>query len=159
MKMKFKMLSILMFLLMTWGMAGCNNGGQTNDIDLPDEMGTAVISIVEEGRYSEPAEVAEYIHTYKHLPPNYITKKEAIALGWESNQGNLWEVTDEMSIGGDVFLNREKLLPDEDGRRWYECDVNYNGGYRGGERLAYSNDGLIYHTSDHYKTFTEITFP
>lgn len=64
-----------------------------------------------------------------------------------------------MSIGGDVFLNREKLLPVEDGRSWYECDVNYNGGYRGGERLVYSSDGLIYQTSDHYKTFTEITFP
>lgn len=62
-----------------------------------------------------------------------------------------------MSIGGDIFGNREGRLPEAAGRKWYECDVNYNGGFRGEERLVYSSDGLIYYTSDHYQTFTEIT--
>jgi len=61
-----------------------------------------------------------------------------------------------MSIGGDRFGNREGLLPDQEGRVWYECDVNYNGGYRGAERLVYSNDGLIYYTADHYQSFTRL---
>ena len=156
---KLKILPVLILVLLALALAGCNNGSEKGDLNLPEQIESAEVGIVEEGRYSAAAEVAEYIHTYKHLPPNYITKKEAIDRGWENNKGNLWEVTDEMSIGGDVFLNREKLLPVEDGRSWYECDVNYNGGYRGGERLVYSSDGLIYQTSDHYKTFTEITFP
>jgi len=61
-----------------------------------------------------------------------------------------------MSIGGSRFGNYEGLLPEADGRIWYECDVNYNGGYRGAERILYSNDGLIYYTDDHYKTFTKL---
>ncbi|MEC4203162.1 ribonuclease domain-containing protein [Bacillus paralicheniformis] len=28
--------------------------------------------------------------------------------------------------------------------------------YRGNERILYSNDGLIYKTTDHYKTFKKI---
>ena len=32
-------------------------------------------------------------------------------------------------------------------------DINYKGGFRGPERLVYSNDGLIYYTKDHYDSF------
>ena len=113
-------------------------------------------SIDENGTYTDPYQVAEYIHTYKQLPSNYLTKKEASNLGWESDKGNLWDVTDEMSIGGDKFGNREGLLPKEDGRQYYECDVNYQGGYRGAERIVFSNDGLIFYTDDHYNSFTQL---
>lgn len=112
-----------------------------------------VAAVVEGERYSSPDDVAAYINLYGKLPPNFITKSEAQRLGWVSTEGNLWDVTDRMSIGGDSFGNREGLLPDADGRRYYECDVNYSGGYRGSERLIYSNDGLIYYTNDHYETF------
>jgi len=113
-------------------------------------------SYVEEGgRYTAPEEVAAYLHLYSELPENFITKRMASDLGWESNKGNLWDVTDEMSIGGDNFGNREGRLPEQDGRKWYECDVNYDGGYRGAERLVYSNDGLIFYTDDHYETFIQ----
>lgn len=104
--------------------------------------------------YDTPYEVAEYIHLYNELPPNYITKSEARALGWDNSKGNLWEVAEDKSIGGDHFGNYEGLLPDAAGRRWTECDVNYEGGYRGGERIVFSNDGLIYYTADHYNSFT-----
>lgn len=110
----------------------------------------------EDGIYSNPKEVAEYIHLYSKLPPNFITKKEAMALGWDNEKGNLWDVTDKMSIGGDSFGNREGLLPKTEGRKYYECDVNYEGGYRGPERIVYSNDGLIYYTKDHYKSFEKL---
>lgn len=112
--------------------------------------------LAEDGAYSTPEEVAEYLHFYGHLPQNYLTKQEAKALGWDASQGNLWEVAEGKSIGGDRFGNREGLLLEADGRTWYECDVNYAGGFRGAERLLYSNDGLIYYTDDHYASFTLI---
>ena len=45
-------------------------------------------------------EVASYIHTHGELPDNYLTKQEAMDLGWVASEGNLWEVTDQMSIRG-----------------------------------------------------------
>ena len=110
----------------------------------------------EDGCYTTPEDVALYIHTYGKLPCNFITKNEAKKLGWVSNKGNLWDVTDQMSIGGDRFGNYEGLLPDAEGRKWTECDVNYEGGFRGSERILFSNDGLIYYTDDHYKSFTQL---
>lgn len=105
-------------------------------------------------RYSSKDDVAAYLHAYGELPPNFIKKSKAQDLGWDSSLGNLWQVTDGMSIGGDRFGNYEGLLPDKKGRTYYECDINYDGGYRGAERIIYSSDGLIYYTNDHYKTFT-----
>ena len=112
--------------------------------------------LAEDGIYSTPEEVAEYLHIYGHLPQNYLTKQEAKALGWDASQGNLWEVAEGKSIGGDRFGNREGQLPEAEGRTWYECDVNYEGGFRGAERLLYSNDGLIYYTNDHYQSFIKL---
>lgn len=112
--------------------------------------------VEEDGVYSTPELVAAYLHTFHRLPSNFITKNEAAKLGWVNSEGNLWDVTDEMSIGGDKFGNYEGLLPKADGRQWYECDVNYYGGYRGAERILYSNDGLIYYTDDHYESFTQL---
>ena len=125
--------------------------GTVEKFRLVQENGTL---LVEDGSYSTPEKVAEYLHFYGHLPQNYLTKQEAKALGWAASQGNLWEVAEGKSIGGDRFGNREGLLPEADGRTWYECDVNYMGGFRGAERLLYSSDGLIYYTDDHYASFT-----
>lgn len=106
--------------------------------------------------YTDPQDVADYIHLYGTLPPNFITKAQAQALGWDSSRGNLWDVAPGKSIGGDHFGNYEGSLPTAGGRKWRECDVNYHGGYRGAERVLYSTDGLIYYTGDHYKTFTQL---
>lgn len=101
-------------------------------------------------------EVADYIQEHHELPPIYITKKEARKLGWEPSEGNLHKVAPGKSIGGDVFRNREGLLPNKKGRIWYEADIHYTGGKRGSDRILYSNDGLIYQTTNHYKTFQQI---
>ena len=114
-------------------------------------------TIEEDGWYSSKEEVALYLETYGELPDNYLTKKEAMALGWNSKEGNLWEVADGMSIGGDKFGNREGILPEEDGRVYYECDIDYEGGYRNEKRIVFSNDGLIYYTEDHYESFEELS--
>ncbi len=146
----------LMLLMVSMVLFGCKS--QIVDEVIPDIVEDEIIldTIIEEDYYTSPEEVAEYIHTFNKLPGNFITKKNAMDLGWDSKKGNLWEVTQEKSIGGDSFGNREGLLPKKDGRKYYECDVNYEGGFRGGERLVYSNDGLIFYTGDHYKTFTQL---
>lgn len=100
--------------------------------------------------------VADFISKHGKLPPNYITKKEAQALGWNPRSGNLWQVAPGKSIGGDVFGNFEGRLPKAKGRVWREADINYRGGRRGADRLLYANDGLMYKTTDHYQTFTRM---
>lgn len=127
------------------------NDEAINDENINDEN---INDIKEDGYYTGKEEVSLYINTYGKLPNNYINKRQAIDLGWESSKGNLWDVTEKMSIGGDKFGNREKILPIKQGRVYYECDINYEGGYRSSERLVYSNDGLVYYTEDHYESFT-----
>ena len=113
-------------------------------------------TLAEDGSYTSKEEVALYLHLYGRLPDNFITKKEAEAAGWVSSEGNLWDVAPGVSIGGSRFGNYEGALPEKDGRSWYECDINFEGGFRNAERIVYSNDGLIYYTGDHYKTFEEL---
>ncbi len=106
--------------------------------------------------FTSKEEVASYIRSYGELPSNYITKQEARDLGWIESKGNLWEVTDQKSIGGDRFGNFEGLLPKKEGRVYFEADIDYQGGYRNAKRLVFSNDGLIFYTDDHYESFEEI---
>ncbi len=115
--------------------------------------GTGEPEIYEDGFYTSRDEVAAYLHIYGHLPANFLTKDEARELGWDSSLGNLDEVAPGMSIGGDRFGNREGLLPSAPGRQYYECDIDYEGGFRNGKRIVWSNDGLIYYTEDHYNSF------
>lgn len=99
-------------------------------------------------------DVAYYLAAYDELPANYMTKKEAEALGWISSEGNLWDVAPGAVIGGDHFGNYEGQLPA--GETYTECDVNYTGGFRGGERLVYDTNGNIWYTADHYETFEQL---
>lgn len=109
--------------------------------------------IAEDGYYYSRDEVALYIHTYGHLPDNFITKDEARDLGWTG--GNVEAYAPEMAIGGDVFGNYEGLLPRARGRVYYECDIDTLGyRSRGSRRIIFSNDGLIYYTGNHYESFT-----
>ena len=114
------------------------------------------VQVEENGNYTSKEEVALYIHTYGKLPVNYITKKEAQDMGWDSSKGNLSDILPGMSIGGSAFGNYEGALPRANGRRYFECDIDYDGGYRGAKRLVYSNDGLVFYTEDHYNTFEQI---
>lgn len=117
---------------------------------LPEEE-AAVID--EDGTYNSVEDVSLYLHTYDHLPDNYITKSEARNLGWTG--GSVEQVAPGCAIGGDRFGNREGILPAAQGRSYYECDIGTIGeSSRGAKRLVYSDDGLIYYTEDHYETFT-----
>lgn len=113
------------------------------------------IKISEDGAYTDKEHVAAYINEFAKLPHNYITKNEAKKLGWQT-KGTLDKVAPGKSIGGDRFGNYERQLPAKNGRGWKECDIDYVKGDRNGKRLVFSNDGLIYYTGDHYKSFTRL---
>ena len=121
----------------------------SDETDPPEEAE----AISESGEYTSKEEVAAYLHEFGHLPPNYITKKEAQDLGWVSKEGNLSQVAPGKSIGGDRFGNYEGLLPEAPGRRYTECDIDFDGTYRNSKRIVFSNDGLIFYTEDHYESF------
>lgn len=111
---------------------------------------------VEKGKaYTDKDHVAAYIHVYKTLPPNYITKGQANKLGWKT-KGTLDKVAPGKSIGGDRFGNYEKILPDKPGRTWKECDIDYVRGNRNAKRICFSNDGLIYYSGSHYRDFERL---
>lgn len=90
------------------------------------------------------------------LPPNYISEEEAKKMGWKSSLGNLDKAAPGRMMGGKIFMNRREALLAEPGRIWYEADINYSGGFRGTERILYSNDGLLFASYDHYETFVEL---
>lgn len=106
----------------------------------------------EDGVYTSKEDVALYIHLYGRLPSNFITKKDAQALGWPG--GSLEPYAPGMCIGGSRFGNYEGLLPEAEGRTYTECDIDTLGAdRRGAKRIVFSNDGLIYYTEDHYESF------
>jgi len=104
---------------------------------------------------SELKQAVEAVAETGKLPQKWITKKQAKELGWSPGM-KLGKVAPGKSIGGDRFGNRERRLPVEKGRTYFEADLGYRGGKRGASRLIYSSDRLIYVTVDHYKTFENI---
>ena len=90
------------------------------------------------------------------LPDEYVTKDIAKELyNWSSGKP-----FKQGQIGGDIFRNESNLLPSKDGRVWYEADIgisnNIGRNKQPGTRLLYSSDGLLFITTDHYKTFKEV---
>jgi guanyl-specific ribonuclease Sa len=129
---------------------GSEEAGKVAEEGAVTEVATAAID--ENGVYTSKDDVALYIHTYGHLPDNFITKKEAKKLGWPG--GSLDEYAEGKCIGGDHFSNYEGTLPEKPGREYRECDIDtLHAAKRGPKRLVYSNDGLIYYTPDHYDSF------
>ena len=99
--------------------------------------------------------VVKYLKEHGELPDYYITKSEAKSLGWVPSKGNLCEVVPGRAIGGDIWTNRQKSLPTKSGRKYFEADLNYNCGNRNADRVVFSNDGLVFVTFDHYRSFEE----
>lgn len=120
--------------------------------DSPEGTQSVDAALPEDGVYTSKEDVALYLHIYGHLPDNFITKKEAEALGWEG--GSLEPYAPGKCIGGSRFGNYEGLLPEAQGRSYTECDIDTLGAdRRGTKRIVFSNDGLIYYTEDHYASF------
>lgn len=95
-----------------------------------------------------------YLKAYGKLPDYYITKEEAKEkYGWIQGKNTIAGKAPGKMIGGDLYLNVPLILPEKEGRVWYECDVDYESGGRNTKRLYYSNDGLIFYSPDHGKIF------
>ncbi|MBQ6413866.1 MAG: phage head morphogenesis protein [Ruminococcus sp.] len=90
------------------------------------------------------------------LPDYYITFREALKLGFRPKKGNLGKIAPGKMLTKEQYFNRNGHLPERPGRIWYEADINYSGGFRNEQRILYSNDGLLFVTFDHYRTFIEI---
>ena len=171
--MKKRLAAWLLALVMALSLAGCGRDTSTVAVfpsqdaqqqdTLPDDDGTVsdlpddgddsgAEAIDEDGSFTSKEEVALYIHTYGRLPGNFITNKEAQALGWPG--GSLEPYAPGKCIGGSRFGNYEGLLPEKEGRTYTECDIDTLGAEsRGAKRIVFSNDGLIYYTGDHYESF------
>ncbi len=125
---------------------GSGDTGKSSSDDSASETET----IDENGSYTKKDDVALYLYTYRKLPKNFITKKEAQKLGWSG--GGLDGYKDGYCIGGDYFGNYEGRLPKGN---YHECDIDtMHQSKRGAKRIIYSDDGQIYYTADHYETFT-----
>ena len=164
-----KLTSLLLTLLLTFSLAACGmvdasqmedvweyeegidqTGEELNDQQQQEEEDSEDL-LPYDGVYTTKEDVALYLHLYGELPQNFITKKEANALGWEG--GSLEPYAPGKCIGGDYFGNYEGLLPTD--RKYTECDIDTLGAKsRGAKRIVFSNDGLIYYTDDHYESFT-----
>lgn len=159
MKKIFKNLSLVFMIavmLFTTACAKNNVESNTNDTatvsqnadNKANTNNTTQQKPLEDEYYYTKEDVAEYIHEYKKLPPNYITKKEAEQQGWSVKN------TDGFVIGGDKFGNREGNLPDGE---YFEADISAGyGNNRGAERLVFTKDGTVYYTDDHYETFEQL---
>jgi RHS repeat-associated protein len=93
------------------------------------------------------------------LPPEYMTKVQAEAAGWQPGKA-LGNKIPGGQLGGDIFENSTGILPGADGRVWHEADLGINPmmtrAKQPGWRLLYSNDGLTYVTSDHYESVYQL---
>lgn len=91
------------------------------------------------------------------LPSNYVNKTQATAQGWTPGKA-LNSSVPGAQIGGDVYRNAQWIVPSASGRIRYEADIGISNtmsrGNQPGIRLLYSNDGLLYITTDHYKSAT-----
>ncbi len=161
-----KLLSILLVLVMLVSLAGCELLDNFATFPFPEEPTSSSTAspttpppttapdsdrLDPEEFYYSKEDVALYIHQYGRLPVNFVTKSQA------KNQfgSNYKAMQAGYRIGGDTFQNREGLLPKKSGRTYTECDIVAEGQTsRGACRIVFSNDGLVYYTSDHYASFT-----
>lgn len=143
----------VIIVLLFGGMFGLNIFKDNSAADVPTKS-IQNVTVVEDGEYITVEEVSAYIKQFHKLPKNYITKKEAQSLGWQG--GPLKKYAPGKSIGGDVFTNRQGILPHIESK-YIECDIDANGTSRGAKRIVYSTeDYKVYYTDDHYETFKEV---
>ena len=150
-----KKIVLILALVLALFLVGSVSAGFFDFLKSSDDLdSSSSINVTEDGQYCTVDEVAAYIKQFHKLPSNYITKKQARELGWQG--GPLKKYAPGKSIGGDVFTNRQHVLPDSD-YKYIECDINANGTSRGAERIVYNSGNFkVYYTDDHYNTFKEI---
>ena len=88
-----------------------------------------------------------YLKNYGKLPSYYITKAKAEELGYKSYLGNLSKIAPNRMLFKGIYENKNGHLPTVPNRTWYEADINFKFGFRGTDRILFSNDGLIFHSN------------
>ena len=84
-------LSLILALICALMLCACGSSKDAQDTGSAPVDGTAAAEILpavavdvkEDGEYYTRDEVAAYIHLFRHLPSNFITKKDARELGWQ----------------------------------------------------------------------------
>ncbi|MCI5840029.1 MAG: ribonuclease domain-containing protein [Peptoniphilaceae bacterium] len=142
-----KVIYFILIIFLGFGFISCSN---SKDYEI---FSTDELKVEEEKYYFSHEDVSKYIHEFKKLPNNYITKDKAYDLGWNPEEGNLWDIKFQAVIGGDEFKNFEEKLPSG---KYNEADVDYYGGFRNSNRLVYDKNGNIYFSDDHYESFEKL---
>ena len=111
----------------------------------------ALAEVIDEyGEYTDRDSVAAYLVYFGTLPCNYITREEARDFGWEEGE-DLWLSAPGYSLGGDPYPDEAGLFSAQeylsDLSPFLECDLNYQGGERGRERLIW-NEFSLWYTAD-----------
>ena len=92
-------------------------------------------------------QVIESLRSTGKLPSNYITKSQAISMGWRPGKA-LGNTIKNGQLGGDIFANSTNIFPAKQNRIWYEANIGsintMSRSNQAGTRLLYSNDGLLY---------------
>ena len=96
-----------------------------------------------------------WLRNYGVLPSNYIKEADLRALGWDRGDYPAKYIQGKIVTMGE-YRNKNGHLPQAPGRVWYEADINYYSGKRNRHRILWSNDGLIFVTYNHYRTFIEV---
>lgn len=84
-----KLTALWLSLLLAFGtLTGCAGqigiiGGEDGPTAIITSDSASTVSVTEDGQYDSKDEVSAYLTEYGHLPSNYITKKQAQALGWQ----------------------------------------------------------------------------
>lgn len=142
---------ILLLWMLILALVGCQ---ASPNASVETASNAQEVKIEKNQKYYAVKDVALYIHLYGALPPNYISKKEANQRGWKPDDQS------GLVVGGDRFGNREGRLPKKSGRQYFEADIQAGyGKNRGPERLVFSNDGYVFHTTDHYDSFEQLYSP
>lgn len=96
-----------------------------------------------------------WLKLFGKLPDYYITKEQAQKLGWRKGK-DLSKFAPGKMIGGEEYENKDYILPEKEGRIWYECDINYTSGKRNSLRLYYSNDELMFYSPNHLENNVKV---
>lgn len=113
------------------------------------KLSTEDITVSRDEYYTDYLHVALYIYVFEHLPFNYHLKEDFYFIPTGSD-----------IIGGNCFDTNPNPSNKVTGQ-FTECDVDNFGSGRGTNRIVFSRDmtkRYIYHTVDHYYTYTLIQF-
>jgi hypothetical protein len=140
-----------------------NSGGPSNTVPVrPASSASTVPLLGDDLAAAQKANtLLESLTATGALPPNFVTKAQAKALGWVEGKA-IGNYLPDGQIGGDIFKFPQSIgLPAAPGRIWFEADVDLISTItrkkQPGIRLLFSSDGLAFVSPDHYRRIYRLT--